>query len=53
MELLTMYFDNLGTTRLRAKAMRQVMLNIIKKRREDNKAAHPYYWAAFSLTGRG
>jgi tetratricopeptide (TPR) repeat protein/CHAT domain-containing protein len=51
-ELLRAFLDHLATMKLRGKALRQAQLDVIKKRRADNKAAHPYYWAAYSLTGR-
>jgi CHAT domain-containing protein len=51
-ELFAALFDNLVTVKDKAKALRQAQLSIIKKHREKNKAAHPFSWAALSLTGR-
>jgi hypothetical protein len=50
--LLAAFFNNLGNIKLRGKSLRQAQLSIIQKHREGAKAAHPYYWAGLTLTGR-
>jgi CHAT domain-containing protein/tetratricopeptide (TPR) repeat protein len=50
--LMTAFFENLAAKKGKAEALRLAQLNIIKERRAKHKAAHPFYWAAFTLTGR-
>lgn len=47
-ELMTTFFRHLADGKGKAEALRQ----IIKKRRARHQAAHPFYWAAFTFTGR-
>jgi CHAT domain-containing protein/tetratricopeptide (TPR) repeat protein len=51
--LMTAFFENLAAKKGKAEALRLAQLQIIRKRRAKGKAAHPFYWAAFTLTGRG
>ena len=33
-------------------ALRQAQLEVVRRRRETNAAAHPFFWAAYTMTGR-
>jgi CHAT domain-containing protein/Tfp pilus assembly protein PilF len=50
--LMTAFFTHLAGKKGKAEALRQAQLDIIKRRRAKGKAAHPFYWAAFTLTGQ-
>jgi CHAT domain-containing protein/tetratricopeptide (TPR) repeat protein len=50
--LMTAFFENLAKKSGKAEALRRAQLKIIKDRRAKHKAAHPFYWAAFTLTGQ-
>jgi CHAT domain-containing protein/tetratricopeptide (TPR) repeat protein len=50
--LMTAFFENLAAKKGKAEALRLAQLKIIKERQAKNKAAHPFYWAAFTLTGQ-
>jgi CHAT domain-containing protein/Tfp pilus assembly protein PilF len=50
--LMTAFFQNLADKKSKAEALRRAQLRIIKERRAKHKAAHPFYWAAFTLTGQ-
>ena len=50
--LMTAFFENLAAKKGKAEALRRAQLKIIKERRAKQKAAHPFYWAAFTLTGQ-
>ena len=50
--LMAFFFQNLSGGKMnRAEALRQAKLKIIAERRGDYAAAHPFFWAAFTLTG--
>ncbi len=50
--LMTEFFSQLAGGVDRSAALREAQRTIIASRRERNKSAHPFYWAAFTITGR-
>ena len=51
-DLMSGFFSNLAAKMPRPEALRQAQLEIIAERRREKGAAHPFYWAAFGITGR-
>jgi CHAT domain-containing protein/Tfp pilus assembly protein PilF len=51
--LMTFFFANLSGGKMsKAEALRAAKLKLIADRRDDFAAAHPFFWAAFTLTGQ-
>ena len=51
-QFLEALFANLAGGTSRAEALRNVQLALIQTHRASHGAAHPYYWAGFTLTGK-
>ncbi len=50
--LMKAFFEHLAAGKSEAAAMRAAQLERIESRRERSEAAHPFYWAAFTVTSR-
>jgi CHAT domain-containing protein/Tfp pilus assembly protein PilF len=50
--LMTRCFELQAEGRPAGAALREAQLETVQRRREKNAAAHPFFWAAYTLTGR-
>ncbi len=51
-QLMNTFYDELAKGTGRAEALTRAQRQFIKERREKAGAAHPFFWASFTLTGR-
>jgi CHAT domain-containing protein len=50
--LMKGYFQKLAAGQNKAEALREAQLTQLRQRRDRQGAAHPFYWGAFTVTGR-
>jgi|GEM_PF-1743689 len=49
--LMQRFYQELAQGKTKLDALREAQLSVIKRRREANGAAHPFFWASFILVG--
>jgi CHAT domain-containing protein len=50
--LMTRFWDNLAAGHDADASLRSAQLGLIQERRQAGQTAHPFFWAAFTLTGQ-
>jgi CHAT domain-containing protein len=50
-DLVSHFFRNLAAGQGHGEALRNAQLDILRSRRDEGGPSHPFYWAAFTLTG--
>jgi CHAT domain-containing protein len=50
--LMKTFFENISAGQTRVDALHEAQLSILRQRRDRHGAGHPFYWAAFTVTGR-
>jgi len=51
-QLMSGFYDRLTVTGDKAVALREAQVALLESKRKTAKSGHPYFWAAFTLTGR-
>lgn len=49
--LMAQFFTGLAESHEKARSLRESQLQLIQSRRDRKGAAHPFFWAAFTITG--
>ena len=50
-ELMGTFYDALADGKSRAQSLREAQLEFARNKRAESWGVHPFYWAAFTLTG--
>ncbi len=50
-DMMRRFYENLATNGNKLAALHDAQLGMIRQRRKEHEAAHPFYWASFVLVG--